>query len=257
MKNSFQKRQVHRYLKNLCSKIKHSIELYQQQEFTNSPLLIPLKNQLKIIQSAHQKFQSISNLFQYRHIIYPECIINEFNQTLIHLEYIDDFSAVTKATEAINHYYFHTLNNPSHRSIEFWQNFVEHFGTYYRNNALPFTSRNTASSHNIDHLPCVNLLLQNLEPLSNGINRFIQNNYPHLYSKLYQLSWGPFGPKPFGIFPMIAINFNTISDYHWDNLDEPNCLCCLMAFGNFQGGELNFPQLNIVIHLKPYQIVAF
>ena len=30
-----------------------------------------------------------------------------------------------------------------------------------------------------------------------------------------------------------------------------------MAFGDFQGGELNFPQLNIVIHLKSYQIVAF
>ena len=114
MKNSFQKRQVHHYLKNLCSKINYSIELYQQQPFSKSPLLISLKNQSKMIQSAYEKFQSISNLSKYRHIIYPECIVNEFNQTLIHLEYIDDFNAVTKATEAINHYYFHTLNNPSH-----------------------------------------------------------------------------------------------------------------------------------------------
>ncbi|CAG8574706.1 2018_t:CDS:2, partial [Racocetra persica] len=41
-------------------------------------------------------------------------------------------------------------------------------------------------------------------------------------------------------FLMIAINYNTVSDYHWDENDEPNSLCCLVALGDFEGGELCF-----------------
>jgi hypothetical protein len=56
---------------------------------------------------------------------------------------------------------------------------------------------------------------------------------------------------------MIVINFNTISDFHWDEHDDPNSLCCLVALGDFEGGELCFPQLQIVIPLKPGQVIAF
>ena len=89
------------------------------------------------------------------------------------------------------------------------------------------------------------------------MNRFLQDNYKNMYEKLSELKWGPFVPKSFGIFPMIAINFNTISDYHWDEHDEPNSLCCLVALGDFNGGQLCFSQLQIVIPLRPGQIVAF
>jgi hypothetical protein len=100
-------------------------------------------------------------------------------------------------------------------------------------------------------------LITSLQPLSNSINSFIKDNYQDLYRKLSQLKWGPFAPRSFGIFPMIAINFNTISDYHWDELDEPNSLCCLVALGDYQGGELCFPQLQIIVPLQPGQVVAF
>jgi hypothetical protein len=56
---------------------------------------------------------------------------------------------------------------------------------------------------------------------------------------------------------MIAINFNTLSNYHWDKLDAPNCLCCLVPLGNFQGGELYFPQLHTLIPLQPGKVVIF
>ncbi|UZO25353.1 uncharacterized protein OCT59_017619 [Rhizophagus irregularis] len=68
---------------------------------------------------------------------------------------------------------------------------------------------------------------------------------------------GPFVPRTFGIFPTIAINFNVISNYHWDSNDDPNGLCFLVALGDFEGGELCFPQLQILVKLKPGQIVAF
>ncbi|RHZ51912.1 hypothetical protein Glove_468g9 [Diversispora epigaea] len=135
-------------------------------------------------------------------------------------------AVVMQATNAINDYYFHTLKHPSHQSDNFWENFIEHFGAYTRNNLLPFTSSNTASTHNSEHEKCVNNLLCELIPLSD-------------------------------LFPMIAVNFNTISDYHWDEHDNPNCLCILIALSNFDGGELCFPQLKIIIPLRPNQIVAF
>ena len=56
---------------------------------------------------------------------------------------------------------------------------------------------------------------------------------------------------------MIAINYNSISDFHWDEHDEPNSLCCLVALGDFKGGELIFPQLQIIVPLRPGQVVVF
>ena len=56
---------------------------------------------------------------------------------------------------------------------------------------------------------------------------------------------------------MIAINFNTISSYHLDSYDEKNGLCVLVALGDFEGGELCFPQLRLIIQLKSEQVVAF
>ena len=72
-------------------------------------------------------------------------------QTLVHLENLNDLSTVMQATNAVNEYYFHTLKHPSHRSKEFWKNFVKHFEAYTLYNTLPYTSLNTASFHNIDH----------------------------------------------------------------------------------------------------------
>ncbi|KAF0420317.1 calnexin independence factor cif1 [Gigaspora margarita] len=174
-----------------------------------------------------------------------EYITDLSNQTLVHLEQLNNDNAIIFATNAVNNYYFHTLEHPSHRSDEFWTNFIEHFGAYTRNNLLPFTSSNTTSTHNIDYHECVNKLLQGLKPLSDYVNQFLQDYYKNLYIKLSKLSWGPFAPKPFGVFPMIAINFNTTSDYHWDEHNKTNSLCVLVALGDYEGGELCFPQLQM------------
>ena len=56
---------------------------------------------------------------------------------------------------------------------------------------------------------------------------------------------------------MIAINFNTISDFHWDEKDEENCFCILITLGDYEGDKLCFPQLNLIIPLKPGQILLF
>ncbi|CAG8646800.1 7157_t:CDS:2, partial [Racocetra persica] len=111
-------------------------------------------------------------------------------------------------------------------------NGCQHFGTYTRNNLLPFTSSNTASSHNTAHQEYVNTLLHNLGPLSTSVNEFVRKFYGNLYEKLE-------------------------NDYHWDEHDEPNSLCCLVTLREFEGGELCFPRLQIIILLQPGQVVAF
>ncbi|KAF0419877.1 calnexin independence factor cif1 [Gigaspora margarita] len=56
---------------------------------------------------------------------------------------------------------------------------------------------------------------------------------------------------------MIAINYNAISNYHWDKNDEPNSLCCFVALGDFKEDELCFPQLKIIVLLRPGQVIVF
>src|SRR5207248_2922127 len=68
---------------------------------------------------------------------------------------------------------------------------------------------------------------------------------------------GPFALRLFGIFPMIAINYNSISDYYWDKNDNPNSFCCLVALGDFEGDEVCFFQLKIFVSLKPGQVLLF
>ncbi|CAG8620279.1 2438_t:CDS:2, partial [Racocetra persica] len=252
---------IRQHLQYKWKKLKHAIEIRNYIELQNSSNIITScisrKEKTQMIISARGNLRSLKGLVQFQYIVKPEYVTDMDGRTLIHLALLNNPKAVIQATDAVNYYYFHTLNNPSHHSDEFWKNFIEHFGAYTRNNLLLFTSSNTASSHNVAHQECVDILLRKLGPLSTSVNEFVQEFYGNLYEKLEKLVWGPFAPRLFGIFPMIAINYNTTSDYHWDEHDEPNSLCCLVALGEFEGGELCFPQLQIIVPLQPEQVVAF
>ena len=259
-KEPITRRDVRRHLKNLWGKLQHGYNLQNvedKKDLSASAITDKTKREkIKLIISA-RNLKSLQNLIHFYYIMEPECVTDSSGQTLIHLEQLDNYDAILQATNAVNKYYYHTLDHPSHRSDNFWKDFIEHFGVYTRSNLLPYTSSNTASTHNSDHKKCVDDLLYDLKPLSDSVNRFLQYNYLEYYTKLSHLTWEPFGPRSFGVFPMIAINFNTISDYHWDEHDEPNSFCCLVALGDYEGGELCFPQLQIVIPLRPGQVVAF
>jgi hypothetical protein len=200
---------------------------------------------------------SLDELKEFEYIVNAKCIVNQDHQTLVHLEKLDDQDAITQAAVAVNDYYFHTLDNASHRSNEFWERFAENFGVFAKNNTLPYTSSNMASTHNTNHQECVNKLILALKPLSDSINRFAQNYYSNFYEKLSQLNWGPFAPRSFGIFPMISINYNIISKYHLDKNDHENSLAFLVVLGDFEGGEICFPEIKLVVKVRPGQVLAF
>ncbi|CAG8665081.1 5296_t:CDS:1, partial [Paraglomus brasilianum] len=71
------------------------------------------------------------------------------------------------------------------------------------------------------------------------------------------LNLGPNVPKSFSTFPTVAINYNTISQFHRDLKDHRNTLCVVCPLGIFEGGELTFPELKLVIHAKQGHGIAF
>ena len=81
------------------------------------------------------------------------------------------------------------LSHPVHRSKSFWKDLTEHFGAYVDYIMLPYTSSDTASSHNEEHRECINNLLYALQPLSNSVNKFVNEYYKHYFMKLNKLNW--------------------------------------------------------------------
>ncbi|RHZ46198.1 hypothetical protein Glove_629g4 [Diversispora epigaea] len=63
-------------------------------------------------------------------LVNPGCIVNQNNQTLIHLENIDDTNILLHTTNAVNTYYYHMVNDEKHRSKSFWRDLTEHYGAY-------------------------------------------------------------------------------------------------------------------------------
>ena len=59
------------------------------------------------------------------------------------------------------------------------------------------------------------------------------------------------------MFGMCTVNFNTICGYHIDRDDDKYGFCWLVPLGEWEGGDLIFPQLNVRIKLKPGNILAF
>ncbi|RHZ46862.1 hypothetical protein Glove_606g131 [Diversispora epigaea] len=214
-----EKGKLQKVLKQKCDK------LYENGSFKIKLTKLQKDN---LIKSTRQIDGLVKNI---RCFINSGYIVNQNNQTSIHLENVNNSNALLQVTKAVNEYYFHLVdkNNEIHRTS--------------------ILSALTMQNHQI----CVNNLLCNLVPLSNNINKFIQENYGNVYMKLKQLSWNPFVLKFFGIFSIIviAINFNTISDYHWDENNTPNCLYCLVSLGDFRDGELYFSQLHTLVPLQP------
>ena len=121
MEEPLTRRDVRRHLRHKWKKIRHAMNLRNDIDSQGSSNVITerisRKKKTQLIISARD-----------RYIVKSECVTDINGRTLIHLENLNNPNAIEKATDAINHYYFHTLNNPSHRSDEFWSNFIEHFG---------------------------------------------------------------------------------------------------------------------------------
>jgi hypothetical protein len=203
------------------------------------------------------------NLQGYQHVFNPRCFTNSFGETVVdffdlgHASGADNQTAVGGVRIAVDQYYQHTNAHPSHQSKQFAKDLIEYFGGFTGSNNLPYTTANTASSHHEEHQKYVRDLIKGLQPLSNAVNKYLETTYPALYLKMKKLDLGPNTPKPFGAFPTVGINFNVICQFHRDLKDHRNTLCVVCPLGDFEGGELVFPELKLAVHIKQGQAVAF
>lgn len=215
------------------------------------------KDKLYIANETTKEIVNDINLKGYHHIFEPQCFKNSLGETIVDFFELDSQMAVENARIVVDQYYQHTLTHKSHQSKQFKDDLIEHFGGFADSNNLPYTTANTTSSHCKEHQKCVQDLIQGLQPISGSVNKYLETTYPVYYSKLKKLDLGPNVPKSFGALPTAAINFNIICQFHRDIKDLQNSLCVVCPLGNFKGGELTFPELKLVIHVKQGQAVAF
>jgi hypothetical protein len=250
------RKQFRNHCHRLWLKIKHAHQYLNDQNNPFEEQLNP-QDKLYIAEETTKMVAHGEDLKGYLHIFNPRCFKNAFGETLVDFFNLTNPVAVKEAQMVVNQYYDHTCTHPSHQSRNFAKDLIEHFGSFTDNNNEPYTTANTASSHYQEHLECVQKLIKGLQPLSNAVDNYFNNTYPVLYAKMKRLDLGPNVPKSFEAFPTVAINFNTICQFHRDLKDHRNTLCVVCPLGIFEGGELTFPELRLVVHVKQGYGVAF
>jgi hypothetical protein len=64
-------------------------------------------------------------------------------------------------------------------------------------------------------------------------------------------------PHKFGAWHMAVLNVNLAVTPHRDDFDYKEGICCLIVFGEFEGGELCFPEEIVCIKVRNGTIVLF
>ena len=250
------RKQFRDHCHRLWFKIEHAYQYLNDQNNPFEEKLNP-QDKLYIAEEITEKVAHGINFKGYFHIFNPQCFKNAFGETLVDFFDLTNPIAVKETQMVVNQYYDHTRTNPFHQSKNFAKGLIEHFGSFTDSNNEPYITANTVSNHCREHLGCVQKLIKGLQPFLNAVNDYFNNTYPVLYAKMKRLDLGPNVPKSFGAFPTVAINFNAISQFHRDLKDHRNTLCVVCPLGIFEGGELMFPELRLVIHVKQGYGVAF
>ena len=105
-------------------------------------------------------------------------------------------------------------------------------------------SKNSAFS---GWLKCNNQLFTTLSNL-------LKMHYPTLYTAYTKLDEKY---RLFGIWSMAVLNINSPSTYYIDTKDWQNGFCIVITFGDYAGGELHFPELNITLDIQQSDLVFF
>ena len=64
---------------------------------------------------------------------------------------LTDSIVAEEANIVVDSYYRHTLENPSHQSNNFKNDFTKYFSSFTNNNLEPYVTKNTAASHCLNY----------------------------------------------------------------------------------------------------------
>ena len=106
---------VHKHLISTWKEFHHTAEVRKTKdlEIPEEVLQIEGKKADTTKREMKKKAQA-NNTKNFCFVTNPECIVDKNNKTLVHLGELDDNKAVNTATEAVNNYYFHMVNNISY-----------------------------------------------------------------------------------------------------------------------------------------------
>lgn len=122
-----------------------------------------------------------------------------------------------------------------------------HLGCWQNYAPEPYTTGETNNKHARDWL-------QQNQPLFERVSHLFKTHFPRMYD-LYASVDMP--EHLIGVFASLALNINFASTPHNDDKDFRSGLCWVMPFGNFKGGNLVFPDINIEVVLAPGDLICF
>jgi hypothetical protein len=127
---------------------------------------------------------------------------------------------------------------------------VLHLGCWRCYAKVPFVTKHSRTKHAEEWIHANRNIFLKLN------NLFLQQ-----FPKLFHLYWGPQIPvRMFGAWSAVAINCNldeTGIALHSDAHDFRDGLCWTIPFGNFTGGDLNFPDLNLRVKYQSGDVASF
>jgi hypothetical protein len=122
-----------------------------------------------------------------------------------------------------------------------------HLGYRQKNSAEVHATEETENKHSREWLH------QNRE-LFVHISNIIKEHFPQMHA-MYQNVKMP--EQLLGVFATVALNLDFVPCLHKDKHDESSGYVCLMPFGQYEGGSLSFPALNMEVILRPGDFIFF
>jgi len=86
------------------------------------------------------------------------------------------------------------------------------------------------------------------------LGNLLKEHHPELY-KFYKTIDAEY--RLFGPWSMAILNIDTQSNLHIDSKDWHNGFCAIVAFGDYAGGELHFPLLNVTLNIERKDAALF
>lgn len=91
------------------------------------------------------------------------------------------------------------------------------------------------------------------EPVWKLASELLRKHFPTVYKILDKVRT----PYKFGSWHMAALNVNVAVTPHADKEDHLEGICCVIALGDFDGGELCFPSKLVCVKMRHGTIVLF
>jgi hypothetical protein len=114
---SIQRKHVRQHIRLKWKKLKHAMDLHNSkniESIQSTAIARKTREEKTQLIMLARNLQSLDGIINFKFMVKPECITDYNNQTLVHLEWLDNYEIIIQATEAVHSYYYHILENPSH-----------------------------------------------------------------------------------------------------------------------------------------------